>query len=79
MTINIIEKKDDRDAASLCEYSIKLENERDYWKNRALKSNSLLSEWLATPFFETYESWKKWVDSFKPRVEAHLWNEEYNV
>lgn len=76
MTINIIENKDDRDAISLREYSIKLENERDYWKSSALQSNRLLFECIKPPFFDTYESWKKWIDNFKPRVEMHLWNEK---
>jgi hypothetical protein len=37
---------------------------------------SLLTEWLAVPFFERREDWEKWVAEFRPRVESAVGKEE---
>ena len=33
---------------------------------------ALLNEWLDTPFFETKEEWREWVEDYRPRVEQAL-------
>ena len=33
---------------------------------------ALLNEWLDTPFFESKEEWREWVEDYRPRVEQAL-------